>query len=93
MALTPNLQDREQGKFVESPSRPNGASVEVVSPTLDLIYSENAGMTYVGEAEFSSSTASAVWRIFRFNSSTGRISYASTQFNQVWNDRESLTYV
>lgn len=29
MPLTPNLHDREQGKFVESPTRPNGTAVEV----------------------------------------------------------------
>jgi hypothetical protein len=30
MAFTPNLQDRERDKFVESPTRPNYTAIEVV---------------------------------------------------------------
>lgn len=59
----------------------------------DLLFSENAGMLYVGVAQIGSLSSQNVWKIFRFNSSTGRISYTSQFYDQIWDDRESLTYV
>lgn len=87
--------ERIQDAFVESPTRANKTAVETVAyaPTEDLIYSENAGNLYVGTAPIGSLPSAAVWKIFRFNSSSGRISHASNSYNQIWNDRESLTYV
>ncbi len=58
--------------------------VDVVSSTI----------IYVGEADIGSSNASAVWKIQRIDLSSGvSITFASDLFNQVWNNRSSLTYV
>jgi hypothetical protein len=52
-------------------------------------------VTYIGEAALSSGLSSAVWRIKRLTvSGTVTITeWAGTGvFNQIWNDRTSLTY-
>lgn len=55
----------------------------------------SATITYVGEADPASSTASAVWRIKRLDSTSGLIVlYAggAATFNQIWNNRAALSY-
>lgn len=53
-------------------------------------------VTYIGDADTGSSVASAVWRIKRLTQS-GTILYVEWadgdgQFNNVWNDRTTLSY-
>jgi len=97
MGFSPNLEDRERAKFVESPTRPGETAIEVVSggesATYDLIYSTSGTYTYVGSAIRGSITSEPVWKIFRFDSVAGRLSYASDTYNQIWDNRGSLTYV
>jgi hypothetical protein len=52
-------------------------------------------MTYVGEANIGSAESSAVWRIKRIDETSGiKILYADgdSNFNNIWNNRTSLTY-
>ena len=60
-----------------------------------LIDVASSTVTYVGEAVAKSAAASAVWRIQKIDTSANpkTIKFASTGlFDQVWNDRASLTY-
>lgn len=55
----------------------------------------SAGIIYLGEAEEGSLTSDAVWRIRRIDYSSGvTILWAdgNANFDNVWNDRTSLTY-
>lgn len=55
-----------------------------------------AGTTYVGKAPVGSAASDAVWQIMKMVESAGvtTITWADgdTVFNNVWNDRASLTY-
>lgn len=51
---------------------------------------------YVGEAAISSSTANPVWRIKRINTTSGVIvewADGNYNFDNVWDNRASLTYI
>ena len=57
----------------------------------------DATTTYVGNAAVGASQAAAVWRIFRLTSLVGGglvIEYADgdANFENIWNNRTSLTY-
>lgn len=63
-----------------------------LTPRLD----EGATYTYVGKAAIGSSDASAVWQIIRYPSadfSEGLYADGDANFDNVWDDRESLTYL
>ena len=66
------------------------------SPALSLRLDEaSATITYVGEARPGSVTSAALWRIKRLDTTSGTsIQWADgdTLFNNVWNNRASLTY-
>jgi hypothetical protein len=51
-------------------------------------------VTYLGEASIGSATSSAVWRIKKIVETGDDVSitYAGGKFNQVWDNRASLTY-
>lgn len=52
-----------------------------------------AGYTYLGEALPGTATSAASWRIARVNGTTDAVYYASTgDFNQIWDNRASLSY-
>lgn len=54
--------------------------------------SVNLNYLYTGTADPGSATSSAVWRISRYDFSSG-ITYADTGlYTQIWDNRESLTY-
>lgn len=58
--------------------------------------SSNAAILYTGEAVIGASTASPVWRICKIDTSNGvNIKYADgdEEFNNIYDNRESLTYV
>lgn len=73
---------------------PSGTAKRVVTGDLALRYAVNGTATYVGEATPSSVTTGAVWRIFKFDSSTGSITWAdgNTSFDNVWDDYLTLSY-
>lgn len=58
--------------------------------------SSNTAILYTGEAVIGASTASPVWRICKIDTSDGvNIKYADgdEQFDNIYDNRESLTYV
>lgn len=59
--------------------------------------SGNSKYTYVGTASAGSATSEAVWRIIRLdetvtNSLSKTHADGDSQFNNIWDDRESLSY-
>lgn len=72
------------GDSVETRSQAMATRLDEVSSTLN----------YVGEAAVGSADSAAVWRIKRITT-TGtvlKIEYASSSYNQIWNNRAALTY-
>lgn len=63
---------------------------------LDDVTTSN--VTYVGKAAIGSATSSAVWQIFKLDESGSPITLVITwadsndSYDNVWNDRASLTY-
>ena len=59
-----------------------------------LIFDQNtANIMYLGVAEYGALTSESLWKIQRIDTSTGvEIRNASTAYNQVWDDREILSY-
>lgn len=57
---------------------------------------EDTTYNYVGEAAVNSSTASAVWRIYRLDNTSRSIikqwADGDDLFNNVWDNRASLSY-
>lgn len=51
-----------------------------------------AGYTYIGEAVPGTATSAASWRVARITDATGSMYYAGGQFDQIWDNRASLTY-
>lgn len=89
-----SLKDNEANKFRGSP---DNVSVAV---TLEENYPElrvdtvSSTIIYIGEAQFGSAESSASWKIKKIDLSSGiSIKLASNLFDQVWDNRASLTYV
>jgi hypothetical protein len=71
-------------------------------PQLKTLIDEAAGdITYVGEAAPGTAESAAAWRIFRLDESEGdlanvelvkKFAEGSTGFDQVWDDRTTLSY-
>ena len=75
-----------------------GVSAEQASDRLlTLLLDEvSATVSYIGEAQPASSTAASVWRIRKLDTSSGiSLTYAdgNTFFDNVWDNRASLTYI
>lgn len=70
--------------------------VETRSMAMATVLDEaSATITYVGEAIPGSSTASAVWRIKKLDSTSGLVitwANGSSDFNTIWDNRASLSY-
>lgn len=104
MALPCSTRDREQRKFEENASD-GGVDVRVALKSGDLTVSASneafawdttttANVIYLGYAAIGSATSAAVWRITRFNLSTGRQEWADSNdtADNIWDNRASLTY-
>lgn len=65
---------------------------------LQMAYDANGNLQYEGRAGLNASTSSAVWRIRRLsydaNGNLTAVEWADgdNEFNNVWSDRESLSY-
>lgn len=57
-------------------------------------FADDGTYTYVGNAVPGSATSDAVWQIKRVNNTTGDIDWAggALNFNQIWDNRTSLSY-
>ena len=68
----------------------DGAITTIIDNTTSATY------TYIGEASPGSSsaagTAAPIWRISRITVANGTTEWASSKFDQIWDNRASLTY-
>lgn len=80
-------------QYVYDGSNLIGKTADDVAIRLDD--TSTANVTYVGKATVGSSTASAVWQIKKIDETTGLVitwADGDTSFNNVWDNRVSLSY-
>lgn len=75
-----------------------GVSLEQRSDSLGSLKLDQVTSTlfYVGEATFAASTSSPLWRIRKIDTTTGvdvRWADGNSNYDNVWDNRASLTYV
>lgn len=93
-------QDATSGNFYNIGAVDNGDGTFGMAtsntPALSVRIDDTADPTiYIGKAPIGSTTASAVWQIAKLDTSSGLIKTwadASSSFNQIWDNRSSLTY-
>lgn len=73
------------------------SSSSAASTTLYALRLDEASstITYIGEADPGTATSSALWRIKKMNSASGLIitwADGNSDFDNVWDDRATLTY-
>jgi hypothetical protein len=92
--LSTDIRDNELKKFRDSAGGPVVAvTIDETSPEL-RVDTASSTIIYMGEASFSSSESSPLWKIKKIDTSSGvSIKLASNNFDQIWNNRASLTYV
>jgi hypothetical protein len=74
----------ENSACCDNQDAPRGLVVDQASSTV----------IYLGEGLFGALTSEAKWRISKIDLSTGvRIKLASEDFDQIWDNRTTLTYV
>lgn len=104
MTMPSSFRDRDQAKFVQSPTRSDGSAVEVVGSfaSVDSQYSTlvdlvSSSLIYLGEAIPGSLSSSPSWLIKKIVISGSSISIlcanGSGDYDQIWDDRSALTYV
>ena len=50
-------------------------------------------IVYIGKSEFAAATSTAVWLVKRITTTSGAdIEFSSLAYDQVWDDRATLTY-
>lgn len=66
-----------------------------ITDNLAFKYATSGTELYIGEATPGASSASPIWRIMKFDSSTQDITWADgdASFDNVWDDYASLTYL
>ena len=74
-----------------------GVSLEQRSDSLGSLKLDQVTSTlfYVGEATFAAPTSSSTWRIRKIDTSTGvdvKWADGNSNYDNVWDDRASLTY-
>jgi hypothetical protein len=75
-----------------------GVSLEQRSDSLSALKLDEVSSTlfYVGEASIAASTSSPIWRIRKIDTTTGvdvRWADGNSYYDNVWDDRASLTYL
>jgi hypothetical protein len=98
MAIPKTIEGREYTKFVDSPTRGDGfTSIEVTtssSPMSLVLDDSNANIIYLAEAPYGSLESEPKWLIKKIDCSSGvKITLASKEYNQIWDDRGTLIYV
>lgn len=67
--------------------------VEVVTPTLTILFAKSGSTTYFGWAVPGSLTSSPVWKILRLIKDTSSIwADGNKDFDNVWDDHTGLVY-
>lgn len=105
MALTSSKTDREFNKFRDAGGNNTKIAVTVEQDSPLETYSQSyktiidevsKNLSYVGDAEPSTATSSASWKIRRIQTvgTITTVSYADGNplFDNIWDDRLSLTY-
>lgn len=92
------LRDRQNKSYVESPLRgENYTAQEIVAAdvTLSTLVDFTDGqIIYLGTAEYAALSSESKWRIQKIDLTSGvAITNASDEYNQIWDNRASLTYV
>jgi hypothetical protein len=90
-----SVKDREFDRFR---SASNGKSKVAVTSEDDasglIVDQASSTIIYLGEGLFGALPSEAKWKIKKIDLSSGvRITSASENFDQVWNNRAALTYV
>lgn len=89
------VQDREFDKFRSADGDKSKVAVSLESDSSGLIV-DNASSTiiYIGEGTYGALTSEPKWLIKRIDLASGVvIKSASKTFDQIWDNRASLTYV
>jgi hypothetical protein len=91
-----SVKDKELSKFRGADSEIKVAVTDETIPLYVAIDEVNKNLSYIGKSVIGSSQASAVWQISRLQT-TGNVTllqYADgdDSFNNIWNNRASLTY-
>ena len=100
MTYPKSIKDRELGKFIDSPGRPNGVAVETINGESEKLIKVDSTSTpntcYVGYAEIGALSSDAVWRIMQVVTASGDVetSYAngSSDYENIWDNRTGLSY-
>ena len=95
MAISQDINDREHGKFEDIAGKPVPTSTTPPLAIQKATDSGDSNITYIGESAVGTATSSDDWRIRKIDYSDGmEITWADgdSQFNNVWDDRESLSY-
>lgn len=89
------VQDREFDKFRSADNDKSKVAVTLEDSSSGLIVDQATSTTiYLGEGLFGALTSEAKWKIKKIDLSSGvRITSSSTDFDQIWDNRASLTYV
>lgn len=75
-----------------------GALITTGSPTYKVSYlphSTDSNINYIGKAVAGTASSSSIWQISKLDQSSGAVTtYADgdTNFDNIWDDRESLVY-
>ena len=73
-----------------------GGNINVTPHLINTDATTTADKLYIGRADTGAATSAALWRIIRYDVSgdltTDGFASGSTEFDQVWDDRASLTY-
>jgi hypothetical protein len=93
MTLSRSSLDREYQRFIETD---NGTvavrTVNSSSSDISLYDTTSNTIIYLGSAPRGSLTSEAVWILTKIDLSTPVISIKKSATNQVWDNRESVTY-
>jgi len=72
--------------------RYNKSCLLISKPVETKLLDDAGAYLYTGYAIRGSATSGAVWLIYRTDTTTGSKKTASVSFNQIWDNRTSLTY-
>ncbi len=90
-----SIQDRKYDSYRSASNDKSKVAVTSEEDGQELILDNSSStILYLGEGLFGALTSEAKWKIKKIDLTTGvRIKCASESFDQIWDNRASLTYV
>lgn len=90
-----SIQDRKYDSYRSASNDKSKIAVTTESDASGLIVDQaSSTVIYLGEGLFGALTSEAKWLIKKIDLTTGVVIKAASQdFNQIWDNRASLTYV